>query len=269
MDAMEDPKRMSRRRHADELKRQVLAACAEPGVSVAQVALAHGLNANLVHKWCRAVDTEGVDAKRHDPQAEFVSLTLAPGLTVASDIHLELRRGAITVNVTWPLSASNQLAATSPTGREKQQPKRQVLPVHLPRREIRHEPQSTTCTCGCAKCETLVQTPVAPHVIDKGIPTAGLLSQVLVHKYLDHLLLYRQEAIFGRAGLAIPRSTLANWAGQCGVQLQPLVDALKREMLEGPACGGVRLRRQPRRSACSRLPRVTGRTWLARHAGVR
>lgn len=73
---------------------------------------------------------------------------------------------------------------------------------------------------------------MAPHIIDKGIPTAGLLAQVLVAKYLDHLPLYRQEAIFGRAGLALPHSTLGTWVGQCGVQLQPLVDALKREMLQ-------------------------------------
>ena len=157
-----------------------------------------------------------------------------------------------------------ELATVPAAQREKQQPKRQALPAHLPRREIRHEPESTTCACGCTlqrigedvaekldyrpgvfsverhvrgkwvctNCETLVQAPVAPHIIDKGIPTAGLLSQVLVGKYLDHLPLYRQEAIFGRAGLAIPRSTLASWVGQCGVQLQPLVDALKCEMLE-------------------------------------
>ena len=108
---MEDSKRVSRRRHAADLKRQVLAACAEPGASVAQVALAHGLNANLVHKWRRTVDVGGVDSKSGDRQAEFVSLTLAPSSTVASDIHLELRRGAIAVNVTWPLSASSQCAA--------------------------------------------------------------------------------------------------------------------------------------------------------------
>jgi len=51
------------------------------------------------------------------------------------------------------------------------------------------------------------------QVIDKGIPTAGLLAQVPVAKYLDQLPLYRQEAIFGRAGLALPRSTLAQWVG--------------------------------------------------------
>ncbi|MDM0037044.1 transposase [Variovorax sp. J22P271] len=108
---MEDSKRSSRRRHAAELKRQVLAACAEPGASVAQVALAHGLNANLVHKWRRVVDAGGIASKPSDQQAEFVLLTLAPGLSIASDIHLELRRGAITVSVTWPLSASGQCAA--------------------------------------------------------------------------------------------------------------------------------------------------------------
>jgi transposase len=86
----------------------------------------------------------------------------------------------------------------------------------------------------CACCEKLVQEPVAPHIIDKGIPTTSLLAQVLVAKYLDHLPLYRQEAIFERAGLAIARSTLAQWVGECGVQLQPLVDALVAEMLKHP-----------------------------------
>ena len=84
----------------------------------------------------------------------------------------------------------------------------------------------------CAKCETLIQAPVPAQIIDKGIPTSGLLAQVLVAKYSDHLPLYRQETIFGRSGYAIPRSTLAQWVGVCGVQLQPLVDALKSGMLE-------------------------------------
>jgi len=156
-----------------------------------------------------------------------------------------------------------QLVPEAPAERDKRQPKREKLPENLPRREIRHEPASTTCSCGCqlrrigedvaekldyqpgvfsverhirgkwvcAQCETLVRAPVAPHIIDKGIPTTGLLAQVLVAKYVDHQPLYRQESIFGRAGLAIPRSTLAAWVGACGVQLQPLVDALKEELL--------------------------------------
>ena len=159
---------------------------------------------------------------------------------------------------------ARQPVQTAP--RDKQQPKRLALPSHLPRREIRHEPEDTTCGCGqtmqrigqdvaekldyqpgvfsverhvrgkwvCGCCQTLVQAPVAAHIIDKGIPTTGLLAQVLVAKYLDHLPLYRQEAIFQRAGHAIARSTLAQWVGECGVQLQPLVDALAAEMLRQP-----------------------------------
>ena len=146
---------------------------------------------------------------------------------------------------------------------EKKTPKREKLPAHLPRREIHHEPENTTCGCGqamkrigedvaekldyapgvftverhvrgkwvCACCEKLVQAPVAPHIIDKGLPTTGLLAQVLVAKFCDHLPLYRQEHIFERAGLAIARSTLAQWVGECGAQLQPLVDALTAELL--------------------------------------
>jgi transposase len=148
----------------------------------------------------------------------------------------------------------------------KDKPRRAPLPAHLPRTEIRHEPENTTCTCGCvlkrigedvsekldyepgvfsverhirgkwacARCETLIQASVPPHVIDKGLPTTGLLAHVLVAKYLDHQPLYRQEGIFGRAGVPIPRSTQAQWVGQCGVQLQPLVEALRELMLARP-----------------------------------
>jgi transposase len=154
----------------------------------------------------------------------------------------------------------------SPAQRQspKDQPKRSPLPAHLPRVEVRNEPEQTVCRCGCAlkrvgedvsekldytpgvfhverhirgkwacaKCQTLIQAPVPAEVIDKGIPTAGLLAQVLVAKYADHQPLYRQEGIFERAGVAIPRSTLAQWVGVCGVRLQPLVDALKATLLE-------------------------------------
>ncbi len=44
----------------------------------------------------------------------------------------------------------------------------------------------------CSACETLIQTPVPAQIIDKGIPTAGLLAQVLIAKFCDHLPLYRK-----------------------------------------------------------------------------
>ena len=154
--------------------------------------------------------------------------------------------------------------AAKPPTQPRQQPKRAALPAGLPRVAIHHEPDATTCGCGCqlkrigqdvsekldytpgvftveqhirgkwacTQCKTLIQAPVPAQIIDKGIPTAGLLAQVLVAKYSDHLPLYRQARIFGRAGVEIPRSTLAQWVGICGVQLQPLVDALKGEILK-------------------------------------
>ncbi len=157
-------------------------------------------------------------------------------------------------------------AKTTEDDGKKRQPRRAPLPASLPRKEIRHDPDSTTCRCGCQlqrigedvaekldyqpgvftverhvrgkwvcnQCETLVQAPVPAQIIDKGIPTAALLAYVLVAKYMDHLPLYRQSGIFGRAGFAIPDSTLAQWVGVCGVQLQPLVDALVQELLAQP-----------------------------------
>lgn len=82
----------------------------------------------------------------------------------------------------------------------------------------------------CACCQSLRQAPVDAHIIDKGIPTPGLLAHVLVAKYADHLPLYRQEAIYARAGAPIARSTLAQWVGSCGVQLQPLAQALREQV---------------------------------------
>lgn len=156
-----------------------------------------------------------------------------------------------------------QLSPEPAPAKPKQQPKRSPLPPQLPRTLIHHEPVNTACSCGCQmqrigedisekldytpgeftverhvrgkwvckQCDTLIQAPVPAHVIDKGLPTTGLLAQVLVAKYADHLPLYRQERIFERAGLALSRSTLAGWVGTCGVQLQPLVDALRKAIL--------------------------------------
>jgi transposase len=61
----------------------------------------------------------------------------------------------------------------------------------------------------------------------------GLLAWVITSKYLDHLPLYRLEQIAGRSGVDLPRSTLADWMGQVGVALQPLVDRLIWLLLQG------------------------------------
>ena len=139
-----------------------------------------------------------------------------------------------------------ELEALQPIERNdspRNKPVRAALPAHLPRIEIRHEPERSVCGCGCAlqrigedvsekldytpgsflverhirgkwayvKCETLIQAPVPAQVIDKAIPTAGLLAQVLVAKYADHQPLYRQEVFFERAWISpnSPHTTLS------------------------------------------------------------
>jgi len=83
----------------------------------------------------------------------------------------------------------------------------------------------------CRRCEKLIQAPVPPHVIDEGIPTAALLAYILVAKFADHQPLYRLEGIFERSGVALARSSLAQWVGACGVRLEPLALALKAALL--------------------------------------
>ena len=108
---MQDPKKISRRRHGAELKARVLAECAQPGASVAGVAMLHGINANVVHKWRRLAGTKADVA----PVPAFVPVALAPASTSTSiapvpNIRIELRHGHTSVAVTWPVSAASECA---------------------------------------------------------------------------------------------------------------------------------------------------------------
>ena len=158
-----------------------------------------------------------------------------------------------------------QEAPASPRPRPPR-PGRHPLPEGLPRIEIRHEAASCTCAaCGgpldtvgeevseqldfiparfqvlrhrrpklaCRHCETLESPPLPAQVIDRGLPTAGLLAQVLTAKYLDHLPLYRQSGIYARAGVVLARSTLCGWVGLSEVWLEPLAERLKAHLLAG------------------------------------
>ncbi len=156
-----------------------------------------------------------------------------------------------------------QPSAPPAGGLPKRKPRRQALPEHLRRVEHHHEPERTTCECGeamvrvgedvsekldivpaeffvhrhvrgkwaCKCCQTLVQEPVEPQIIDKGMPAPGLLAHTLVSRFVDHMPYYRQEQINARSGVHTPRATLASWAGQTGAGLAPLFDAHKAFVL--------------------------------------
>jgi len=78
-----NPRQSSRRRHPAELKLKVLAACEEPGASVAAVAQVHGLNANLVHKWRRCQDGRRLSSTAGVTPAKSADLSLPGSLAAA------------------------------------------------------------------------------------------------------------------------------------------------------------------------------------------
>ncbi len=101
-----DKKRI-RRNHSPALKAQILAECGLPGASVAQVAMAHGVNANIVHGW-RKLARLAVPA--------FVPVAIksptpspTPSPAPSSHIDIELRRGPLSVSIAWPLSAAAEM----------------------------------------------------------------------------------------------------------------------------------------------------------------
>jgi transposase len=133
---------------------------------------------------------------------------------------------------------------------------RGALPSHLPREEIVIEPERTACPCcggamhvmgedrserldvipaqfkvivtrrpkyACRTCgDAVVQAPAPARLIEAGIPTETLVAHVLASKYADHLPLYRQAQIYGRQGIELDRSTLADWVGRAAALLAPL-----------------------------------------------
>jgi transposase len=109
---MVEDKRATRRRYSAEFKAQVLAECDVPGASVAKVAMAHGINDNVVHGWRKLARDSGATAP--DRPSEFVPVAVAASPMHSPDargIEVELRRGAVTMRISWPLCAATDFAA--------------------------------------------------------------------------------------------------------------------------------------------------------------
>lgn len=184
-------------------------------------------------------------------QRDFFQETLAADIA-AAEAELEQQRAA------QPETPKTPRPPRTRAGR-------QPLPDHLPRIDHLHEPESCTCgQCGgalvkigediteqldveparffvhrhirpqyaCRPCEAIVAAPVPPAVIDGGMASVGLLTWVVIGKYLDHLPLYRLEQIAARSGVTLARSTLAEWVGRIGVALQPLAHRLTERLRE-------------------------------------
>src|SRR6218665_1350746 len=104
---MNEAKKKMSQRNGAEFKQQILSGCAEPGASLARIALSHGMNANVVGKWRR----QAGGALPGTGAPSSVPVPLPPAAhPPAPDIQIELRRGATSVSVTWPLAAAEQCA---------------------------------------------------------------------------------------------------------------------------------------------------------------
>jgi transposase len=124
--------------HSAEFKAQVLAECEQPGASVAAIALAHGLNVNLLRKWLvgRGIKRTGLAAPRTvarkpspavEPPAtslQFIPVQIAAvaeagtvpepeqvEVPSGADIHIDLTRGATQLSVRWPSAQAAACAA--------------------------------------------------------------------------------------------------------------------------------------------------------------
>lgn len=104
---------------------------------------------------------------------------------------------------------------------------------YVPARIIRHEILRPKYACPCGE-GTVSQAPLPPAPIEKGLPGPGLLAQVILAKYDDHLPLYRQEQQFARLGVCFPRQTLCDWVEKGAGLLQLIVTRLKQKLMSAP-----------------------------------
>lgn len=111
------PRRI-RRTHGEEFKVELVNAAHERGVSISGIALANGINPNLLRRWMRERGVTAPGLQRFDEPktsvvrtSEFVPVMIEPSAPPVAGIRIEARRGDALVNVEWPVSAAGDCAA--------------------------------------------------------------------------------------------------------------------------------------------------------------
>jgi transposase len=84
----------------------------------------------------------------------------------------------------------------------------------------------------CTRCDSILQQPAPHRPIAGGMAGPRMLAHVITGKYADHIPLYRQSEIYEREGIDLERSTLADWVGGATRTLEPLVERLRRYVVE-------------------------------------
>ena len=121
--------RRTHRTYSPQFKADLVAACQRPGTSIAALALQHGMNANVLHRWLkeygqgrhRLDSVDAVTAPDQPVKPAFIPIALAlpePGglsqpnvsKAAAGNIRIECLRNGLSITVDWPLSGANECA---------------------------------------------------------------------------------------------------------------------------------------------------------------
>ena len=155
--------------------------------------------------------------------------------------------------------------------KSKGQARRKKLPDHLPREDVILQPEKKCDACGgekfrtigndiseivervpesmkvirfirprcaCTSCDNIVQAYAPSKVIDKGIAGPGLLAEIFVDKFCNHLPAYRQSQIYAREGVEISRSTISSWLGAGAKLLEPIANLIREYVLSAKQIHG-------------------------------
>lgn len=109
--------RRRRRKHSAVFKAEAVGACQQPGVSVAAVALARGLNANMLRNWVKRAERgkAPIAIRPTLPSVEssmperFLPVEI-PRSTVSEAIRVEVHRNGRRISIEWPASAARECA---------------------------------------------------------------------------------------------------------------------------------------------------------------
>jgi transposase len=147
----------------------------------------------------------------------------APQATTEATVPATAEPPAITASERCPVALEATGAATVPSAAETTT----TTAVSAAEATLAHETSSTASIASSAVVPgvpgPVIITASKPAMpIDKGLPGPGLLAQVIVSKYADHLPLYRQENITARQGVLLPRSTTCDWMAAAAELLGPL-----------------------------------------------
>ena len=114
-----NPHRPRRRCYSREFKAQIVAACKQPGISVAAIARMHDMNDNMVHRWLREAEQSGADLGPTVPPSVNLPIMPTPAFipvlpsTSSQDcVHLELMRNDLTLRIDWPVSQAHSFLQT-------------------------------------------------------------------------------------------------------------------------------------------------------------